>query len=810
MPRLRCMNDEYTLSKSEEELKKRNRDYYHQYTKEEAEKLRKQYKAICKQVSDYDITNSKKSMLTDFKPHGYQSKKEIPPLKKPSFIPLTPSELNKITVTPFMIQLEAIVPDSFVNTAITVKNNNEFSIRVYISSKKKGVVEFPRGNRTIVRANTEEYIAIKYKAEGVGKHYVAIEVIVNECHGCECTLQARVIPSFVSIDVNHLEFLSTETPRKYVKLTNPCNQNVTFTWENNTQSLTILPPKGTILAKSYMYCKILYVPVVSEMLTSEIILTSNRNKRSKILLDVLATLIKPKVALSTDHLQIPIVPLNILITRTIVLRNFGSENVLFKVVNPKPIFGITIAPSEGILRGFGDQIFNVDICIPACITFTCTVQIELQKVDQAEFKISGSVEYPHVIVKPKNFNLRKVYLGCFDKFKFQVENLGQCIASVKFSFEYYPEFYVSTQPKKSSPVLQNDGILLEPQEQKTLYLHFHPIDVAPNNFHLPIILNNILGPSSKLRADTVSTSTYLDPGVNLYLPECAVITEYPAKLCCTEVSNTVLCPVLEFSALQFEFYNYTHINKKPVDSLNFVVINVSQLETTFSIHLDSNGPFFLKHLEGGAVQNNNDRMTITFNSKDEVILNAVFLPTSSGEYTNYFPVYLEGMADDPYNYIVMHGTLFAPTIEVPNPVTYMLPVPLGVTCESRFTANLRYHGEACSFSNKSLLPELLISVYREKPKLEESGDDDQERLHVTVYHTATSVTEYTAEVILECTCRASTNLIVKGAADNCILTTHIFRNVYCARDSIDHSQEFLERISTVAVIFKKYISHILY
>lgn len=805
------MKDEYTLSSSEEELRKRNRDYYQQYTREEAERLRKQYKAMCKQVSDYDITNSKKCLLTDFKPHGYKIKKEIPLLKKPSFIPLTPSELYNITVTPFMIQLEGIVPDSFANTAITVKNNNNFSIRVYIRSRKKGVVEFPRGNRTTIRGNSQEHIAIKYKAEGVGRHYVAIEVIVNECHGCECTLQARVIPSFVSIDVNHFEFLSTETPRKYVKVTNPCNQSVIFTWENNTQSLSILPPKGTIPAKSFMYCKILYIPVVTETLASEIILTSNSNKNSKILLDVFATLVKPKVSLSTDHLEIPLVPLNISTKRRIVLRNFGSEIVLFKVVNPTPIFGITVSPAEGILRGLGDQIFSVDICIPTCITFSCTVQIEVQKVDKVEFKISGSVEYPQVIVTPKNFNLRKVYLGCFDKFKFQVENVGKCISSVKFSFEYYPEFYVSMQPKKCSPALRKEGILLEPQEQKILYLHFHPIDVAPNNFHLPIIVNDILGPSSKIRVDTASTSTYLNPAMNFYRPECASVTEYPTKLRCTEVSNTVLCPVLEFSALQFEFYKYTHVNEKAVDSLNFVVSNVSQGETTLSIHLDhNNGPFFLKHLEGGSVEIKNDRMTITFNSRDEVILNALFLPTTSGEYTNYFPVYLEGMADEPYNYIVMHGNLFAPIIEVLNPVIYMLPVPLGVTCESCFTANLSYHAEACSFSNKSLLPELLISVYREKSKSKGDVDDVHEKLHVAVFHTATTATEYAAEVILECSCHASTKLMVKGAADNCILTTHIFRNVYCARDNIDHSEESLTRISTVTVIFKKYINKLLY
>lgn len=798
IPRNRSMKDQYTLSNSEEELRKRNRDYYQEYTRTEAQKLRNLYKDKCKQVSDYDTTNPKKIFFTDFKPQSYKDKEVALTTKKPSFIPLTPSELYNISVFPFIIQLEGIVPESFANTAITVKNNNEFSIRVYINPKKYGVLEFPEGNRKIIRANTEQKIPIKYNAEGIGNHYVAIEIIVNESHGCECILQTKVIPGFVTVNVSHLEFVSTESPRKYIKLTNPCNEDVTFNWENNTKSLNILPSKGTVPAKSFMYCKILYIPAVTEKLASEIILTSDNNKQSKILIDVFATLVKPKVAFSIDHLEIPIVPLNIPIKRRLTLRNFGNENVLFNIINPTPIYGISVAPSQGILRGYGDQIFNINICVPTCITFSCTVEIDVQLIDKISFKISGSVEYPQVIVKPENFNLRKVYLGCFDKFKFQVENIGRCLASIQFNFEYYPEFYVSTDAKKDSPVLKKKGILLEPQERKVLYLHFYPIDVAPNSFHLPIIINNILGPSSKIRMDTLSTNTYLGPGVNFYHSEQTNVIEYPAKLRCTEVSNTVLCPVLEFSELRFKFYKYTHVNLESVDSLVFFVTNVSNTTATFSIHLDDRDPFCLKHLEGGTVNSEGNRIIITLNSKDEAILNAVFLPISPGEYINYFPVYLEGMEDEPYNYIIMHGNLYAPTIEVPDPVVYMLPVPLGITCESHFTAILRYHGEICSFSNQSQSTDLLVSVYREKSGKRRKEKDAVDKLQVNVFHTTSNAVEYATQVILECSCGAFTKFTVKGVVDNCILTTHIFRNVYCVKDA-DHFDSSSTRLSTIVL-----------
>lgn len=779
------MKDEYTLSVSKEDLKYRNQAYYKEFTRDEAEKLKKRYIEMCKNSSDYDITNSNKILWTNFKPHDYQTKKEPLTPKKPSFIPLTPSELYNIIVTPFMIQLEGIVPESFANTAITIKNSNEFSIRVYVNARKKGVLEFPEGNRKIVKPNSQANIAIRYKAENIGKHYVVIDIIINECHGCECIVQVLVIPGLVTTDVSQIEFMSNGAPRRYVKLHNPCNKEVSFKWINTALSLIITPPQGTVPPKSYMYCKMNYVPVISESLASEIILASAEPAAPKVLIDVFATLVKAKVNLSTEHLEIPLVPLNIPTRHRVILRNFGAENVLFKVINPSPMHGINITPCEGILRSFGDQTLYVNICIPTCIKFSCKVQIEVQKLEQIEFKISGCVEYPQIVVKPSSLHLRKIYLGCFDKFKFQVENCGQCVASIKFCFEYYPEFYVSSSFEKDAPALNMDDILLEPQELNILYLHFVPIDVAPNIFYLPMKINKILGPPSKVRFDTTITATYLTPGLNLYACEDVAAIECPTKLKCTEISNTVSRAVLEFSDLELQFYSYTHVNLSSVENLNFFVANVSEETVTFSIQTkDIIGPFFIKHLEGGDASNEDCCITIRLEARHEAILNVVFAPTEPCSYTDYLPVYLETMIDEPYNYVVLQGQLYEPTIEIPVQVVHMLPVPIGVQCESHFTATLHYHAPTCIVSTKPLCQELLVSTYRESM---DAWSESLKKLHVAVFHTSSIATEYARDVTLECNCGASATFTVKGAADDCILTTYIFRNVYCRKDT-EHSE----------------------
>lgn len=780
IPRARCMTDEYTLTASQEQLKSCNKSYYQQFTKKEAERLRKLYCQMCSEPSDYSITNQKKLLWDNFKPLGNQSRKESALAKKAAFIPLTPSQLYNVSVIPLMIQLEGVVPDSDVNTAITVKNTNEFAIRVYLAPRKLRVMEFPEGNRKTVKANAEVEIAVRYKAENVGKHFVVMDVIINESHGCECVIQTRVINGFVTTDPRHIEFLSNGPSRCYVKLTNPCNKQVSFNWENMTKSLTIQPLNGTVPGRRFMYCKVSYTPVVSERLASEIILTSGF-VNAKLMIDVFATVVKAKVALSTENLEVPRIPLNLLTRRRVTLRNLGCENVLFRVVNPKPLYGISVTPTEGLLRSFGDQIIYVSMQIPTCISFSCAVEIEIQQMSMIKFAISGKVEFPNVVVKPRALQLRKIFLGCFDVHKFQIENAGGCDASVSFNFESYPEFYVSELPEKDSPPLFPPELLLEPKEQRVLYLHFVPIDVAPNRFYLPIILNDVLGPPSKMGSDTIMSSTYLSPGLSKYFSDNAVVpVEYPEKLTCTEVNNAVSCGILEVSDLYLEFHTYTLVDFKAIKNLNFFVTNVAQDEIEFSISTDKlNGPFYLTHLEGGTVEEVEDFLVVRLGSSDEAIFNVKFATDTPGIYVTHVPMYVTDYLEEPFNYLILRGALHEPEAEIPHPTIYMLPVSVGVRCESHFLATLRYHVRDCVFTPKRVSQQFQISTYRENADYLDPGE---EGLHISVYHISTRAEEYSELITLQCTCGSTSSFTVKGSSENCGLTTHVFRDVYCARE----------------------------
>lgn len=108
MPRVIADGDEFTLSVSKERLKELIKQYFGNYTKQEAERIRALYVQRCeKSIGDYSLSDSNALLLKKFKPVG-SCKRKKKAIKPASFIPLTPSELYNIKVDPTHINLESV------------------------------------------------------------------------------------------------------------------------------------------------------------------------------------------------------------------------------------------------------------------------------------------------------------------------------------------------------------------------------------------------------------------------------------------------------------------------------------------------------------------------------------------------------------------------------------------------------------------------------------------------------------------------------------------------------------------------------
>lgn len=99
-----------------------------------------------------------------------------------------------------------------------------------------------------------------------------------------------------------------------------------------------------------------------------------------------------------------------------------------------------------------------------------------------------------------------------------------------------------------------EKVIIVPGASRSLYLHFRPVDLASYSFYLPMVVNQLLGPTSMSNARSVRPSEFLKSREIHYANLTNfVTTPLPDKLPTVTVDCTVAARVVSFSKLLFRF-----------------------------------------------------------------------------------------------------------------------------------------------------------------------------------------------------------------------------------------------------------------
>lgn len=663
-----------------------------------------------------------------------------------------------------------VAPLSKTMTEITVTNNNNFSIRIFISSCKPRRIELPQGNRAVIKPQQSTKVPVTYKSsQGIGKQNIRIDVIINEGHVFEVNMRVSVIPTILILSRNKLEF-SNDSMLKWIDLHNPANVEVPFLWELNNKCFSVEPSYGVVPPRKTIACLFNYVPHKDEPTMAEVMLSTDCGMQQNIV--VTAVITAAKVALSSESLVIENIPLNLPTKHTTVLRNFGYETVVFKVLNPEPLPGISVFPSKGTLYSFSDQIFQITVLLDKYISFKCVVKIELQKHQKVEFEVSGTVEYPNIVIRPNNLQMSRISLGSVDKIKLYIENRGKSIVKLQFDFEDFSEFFVSESMVSSAEAVSDEGVILDPQQRKELWLHFIPIDIGPHRFFLPIILNGKLGPPFKHKPDTVAVSTYLTEDLDISKPEEIKFLESPKTLTCVEIKNSAGTRILEFSERNFEFASYhPDLKCSSNNTAKLKITNISNDTVDIRIRIDElQGPFYIKRLNLEEVQWVGNSYLFSLIPESSVTFAFAFIGYRDGTFNVCVPVFVKTFSEDKvFTYINLKGVCHFPKIKVEETRICLLPVPARVKGEKLVTFHMSHHLPKCQLilrcTNHNLCNDL--QQYKET----ENGCTKR---RILISYSSTNFSQFEATLIILCTCAGSSEIVINGGVENCSITNHIF------------------------------------
>nr|CAI5820755.1 unnamed protein product [Callosobruchus analis] len=201
---------------------------------------RQQVEVLKRTSSDYSITgpNPMKDLLRTSDCQQYTTFKQ----KEIYFIPLRPEKLMAITISPMYIEVGKIAPYTSMSDCFTIENNNNFPINVRIRALNNSVVIKGKEN-LIIGTNDKREIYFDCFSHGLGRYYVPVYILINNCHIFDATVFAEVVTKTVKCYEKEV-FIDPTTNTVYFEIYNPVNCGITYSAEIQETCFKIVPASG--------------------------------------------------------------------------------------------------------------------------------------------------------------------------------------------------------------------------------------------------------------------------------------------------------------------------------------------------------------------------------------------------------------------------------------------------------------------------------------------------------------------------------------------------------------------------------------
>ncbi|KAF5306404.1 hypothetical protein FQA39_LY08913 [Lamprigera yunnana] len=759
--------DKFEITENELNLRKKTYEHYKKLLSERA----KQRDAVIENLDlchDEDFTTFKK-FLTKIakKPKCTNAEETLDKCK--GYVPLMPSQLQKIRVYPSEIDLGKVAPRTSKLKSITVENNSISPIILLMTSKRRSI-SFPNDNVITVPSMAKKEVTLSYQSPHiVGRYATTIDCIINFCDSFSISVSVDVIPKSIKLACQNI--LLDDEIYTFINLHNPVNDDTTFLWNLPNCCFQIEPLSGILPSYSNLTCFIKYIPAMNLPLNIDATLYSDNRIRQ--IVNIAKIEKEPIVKLQNSIVEFKSVPINTIIRKIVMLENFENEPIHFVIDNPEPIHGVSVQPKQGVIPSYGEYVLLIRIEIPVCLTFQCTVTIQIQNYKAIGLTLLGEVVFPNIAFQPNAIKLKKIVPYSFERRVFIVYNKSPTPVTIDFDLKDYTEYSISeSRTKYDATSLKR--LELQPNSEKELYLHFQPTGPAVYSFYLPVVINELFGPVDYNNYKSEESNFYVQSASEKYESYPNVqLTELPEKLPCLFISTNVGCNIITFSKLNFNFKCYNRYRPESETESELVISNSSQDTCKFCIRTDNlNQPFSLQYVSGDFIEFLQYAVVCTLEPKSEVTFFVSFCPILQGTYYVQLPIYLRHCLDGGlFNYLTLTGCNQSPTFTSITDVLYFEPVPTTCETEKKFTINLEFHNEECVVHVEK--DNEIKLRFMEKIVKRGTG-------YMTIIVKFVSKVSMTIDysVLFTCSCGAQYRLHIKGCVENCVLTNHAFASTY--------------------------------
>ncbi|VEN49262.1 unnamed protein product, partial [Callosobruchus maculatus] len=731
-------------------------------TKNYFKNTRRQHIAVLERTSsDYSITGP--NPMKDLFRTSYCQ--QFTPFKQKEihFIPLRPEKLLAITISPMYIEVGKIAPYTSMSDYFTIENNNNFPINVRIRALNNSVVIKGKEN-LIIGANDKKEIYFDCFSHGLGRYYVPVYILINNCHIFDATVFAEVVTKTVKCYEKEM-YIDPTTNTVYFEIYNPVNCGIRYRAEIQETCFKIVPASGIIAPRSGMTLRLSYIPEFDPPLKTELYLCSESGAKQIIKVQFQDGPAKVPVNFNTDVVNFENIPLNMPVYQDVVLSNNSDTSVAVIVDNPSPMKGIEVSPDQGILMAKCDAIIKIRVHFKIPVVFKCRLKIRVHS-SKFEITVTGKVSLPFVSFQPNFLQFPKIPAGAFQRRKFRMTNTSEAVVNVNFDLKSFADLTLTYMDGQNCTT----SISLEPNLFVDLWLEFRPIEPVVYTTYIPYILNDVIGPPRMNIAKSLDPLSYFNMDLAKNQPRRSIAYEglvCDKKLNFLRVGCTAGRPWLQISPLNIDFVERNILSSQ---FQYFTVVNVSNVQQRFGfLNEESNDqkPFKIFDDDELITKRYYNR---SLQPNEELKLKIEFKPAEFGKYKEDIPLFIESFFENncPFNYLHVSGLCPHPSIISDTNILFFETIPPHDRRSKTLSMQLFSHPYSCVLEVEN--EEESLEVTWEESKLQQSQFSKD--VDITVTFQPTAECNINSVVIFKCSCGTTFKLIVKGQADNCLLVTY--------------------------------------
>ncbi|XP_015233239.1 PREDICTED: cilia- and flagella-associated protein 47 [Cyprinodon variegatus] len=419
---------------------------------------------------------------------------------------LTPYELYQVVICPLKVDFGSVCLESVCVQELHLFNRLPLNVWVEL---KMNCPELQGSSllSQVLPPFSHSSLPLTFESSQLGPFHRSLNYTVNQQHPGQILVQAQVVSLSLVMSTNLLVLPSTPLMfpgseyRSTVTLHNPCNCAADFTWqpvipESGLLLFSVRPATGTVEPHMELDCEVVWHPSFDSPSEGDFDLCVPGGKTQR--LHCVAKIGTTTVQLVEQRILFRSVPLNTTSIRTAVLHNSGWNHAYYQVVDPSPLPGMVLSPSQGVVPSRGQAILYIQFN-PDCVSrFDTKFEIALRNMKSTQLRVGGSVEPPNIEFSVSHFQFCGVHVGSQQEIPFTLTNHSAVTSRLTFDLSEYKDFSVQVcQP--SAKAEKEPGVTVvqvsDGQTQECL-LVFSPTQVISYDFFLPLTVNGLKWPSS--------------------------------------------------------------------------------------------------------------------------------------------------------------------------------------------------------------------------------------------------------------------------------------------------------------------------